>query len=41
MLYPKDNIHRERKSLDGFWKFCADKEEMGLAADWDTIICNS
>lgn len=39
MLYPKENKHREIKSLDGFWKFCADKDNVGLEQEWGTKIC--
>ena len=34
MLYPKENAYRQMKSLDGFWNFCADKENVGLAQGW-------
>ena len=34
MLYPKDSPLREVKSLDGFWQFAADKENIGLADNW-------
>lgn len=34
MLYPKENAHRQMKSLDGFWNFCADKENVGLSQGW-------
>jgi len=29
MLYLKESICLEAKSLDGFWKFCADKANVG------------
>lgn len=38
MIYPKENLYRELKLLDGFWKFCADKEDVGLSADWSSAI---
>ena len=38
MLYPKENACREMKSLDGYWKFCADKENAGLDAGWGSGI---
>lgn len=38
MLYPKENAHRELKPLDGFWKFCSDKEEIGLNAGWSNAL---
>lgn len=36
MLYPKENGCREIKSLDGYWKFCADKENVGVEAGWSS-----
>lgn len=34
MLYPKENKFRQMKNLDGFWKFSADKENVGLNENW-------
>ena len=39
MLYPKDNPYREKRNLDGFWKFCADQDDVGLESGWPAGIC--
>lgn len=34
MLYPKDTALRQVKSLDGFWSFAADKDNIGIENAW-------
>lgn len=34
MLYPQENAFRDVRSLDGFWYFSADKDNVGLAQGW-------
>lgn len=34
MLYPKESINREVKNLDGFWRFCADHNDIGETNGW-------
>lgn len=34
MLYPQENAFRDVRSLDGFWSFAADKDNVGLAQGW-------
>lgn len=36
MLYPKENAYRQMKSLDGFWNFVADRENIGLQDGWNS-----
>ncbi len=39
MLYMREeNAFRQRKSLDGYWDFSADKENIGLDNGWETSI---
>ncbi len=41
MLFPKDNALRQVKTLDGFWQFAADKEDIGISNAWyNGIKCN-
>jgi len=34
MLYPQDNGFRERKELNGFWRFAVDPQDVGEAKHW-------
>lgn len=34
MLYPQENSFRDVRSLDGFWNFCADKDNVGFEQEW-------
>lgn len=34
MLYPQENSFRDVRSLDGFWSFCADKDNVGFEREW-------
>ena len=38
MLYPKESMYREMKSLDGFWNFCADQADVGEQNDWKSGV---
>ncbi len=35
MLYPKESLYREVKNLDGFWRLCADKDDIGEKSGWE------
>ena len=34
MLYPQSNSHRQTIELSGFWDFCFDPQDLGLANGW-------
>ncbi len=40
LLYPKESINREVKSLDGFWTFCEDREDIGEKNKWNLGVFN-
>lgn len=38
MLYPIENNYRQLKNLDGYWNFCADKDDNGLENGWQNQL---
>lgn len=36
MLYPQSNSHRQIQDLSGFWDFCFDPQDSGLADGWQS-----